>query len=97
MLSCRSQPNLCQRGRNPTPAHQPDQPKQEYIVVDSKEYESVEQFCYLGDMLSTDGGAEAALTAWIRKGLIKFRDFAPFVASGISLPKLKSTVYAICK
>ena len=91
MLSCRSQPNLCQRGRNPTPAHQPDQPKQEYIVVDSEEYESVEQFCYLGDMLSTDDEAEAAEIVLMDKERldeVQGPKLAPFLTSRTSLPKL---------
>ena len=36
--------------------------------------ESVDKFCYLGDMLSVDGDADAAVEARIRIGWNKFRD-----------------------
>ena len=56
----------------------------------------MEQFCYLGDMLSTDGGADAAVTARIRKGWSKFRELAPFLTSRSTPPKMKGTVYSAC-
>ena len=35
--------------------------------------ESVDKFCYLGDMLSVDGDADAAVEARMRIGWNKFR------------------------
>jgi len=35
--------------------------------------ELVDTFCYLGDMLSVDGDADAALKARVHKGWNKFR------------------------
>ena len=35
----------------------------------------MDKFCYLGDMLSVDGDADAAAEARIRIGWIKFRQF----------------------
>jgi len=39
--------------------------------------ELVDKFCYLGDMLSVDGDADAAVEARIRIGWNKFRQLVP--------------------
>ena len=39
--------------------------------------ELVDKFCYLGDMLSVDGDADAAVEARIRTGWNKFRQLVP--------------------
>ena len=39
----------------------------------SENLELVDKFCYLGDMLSVDGDADAAVEARIRVGWNKFR------------------------
>ena len=39
----------------------------------SAKLELVDKFCYLGDMLSVDGDADAAVEARIRTGWNKFR------------------------
>jgi len=39
--------------------------------------ELVDKFCYLGDMLSADGDADAAVEARIRIGWNKFRQLVP--------------------
>ena len=41
----------------------------------SAKLELVDKFCYLGDMLSVDGDADAAVEARIRIGWNKFRQF----------------------
>jgi len=43
----------------------------------SANLEVVDKFCYLGDMLSVDGDADAAVEARIRIGLNKFRQLVP--------------------
>ena len=43
------------------------------LVVDGEKYDIDYNFCYLGDMLTTDGEANTAVTP--RK---KFRELAPF-------------------
>ena len=40
--------------------------------------ELVDKFCYLGDMLSVDGDADAAVETRIRTGWNKFRQLVPF-------------------
>jgi len=43
--------------------------------------ELVDKFCYLGDMLSVDGDADAALENGIRIGWNKFRQLVPLLTS----------------
>ena len=46
----------------------------EDLMVDGETYECVKSFCYLGDTLDGDGGADLAATARIRNGRMKFRE-----------------------
>jgi len=43
--------------------------------------EVVDTFCYLGDMLSVDGDADAAVEARIRTGWNKFRQLVPLLTN----------------
>jgi len=43
--------------------------------------ELVDKFCYLGDMLSVDGNADAALETRIRIGWNTFRQLIPLLTS----------------
>jgi len=47
----------------------------------SAHLEVVDKFCYLGDMLSVDGDADAAMEARIRIGLNKFRQLVPLLTN----------------
>ena len=51
------------------------------LMVDGETYECVKSFCYLGDTLDGDGGADLAATARIRNGWMKFRELLPFLTS----------------
>ena len=53
----------------------------EDLMVDGETYECVKSFCYLGDTLDGDGGADLAATARIRNGWMKFRELLPFLTS----------------
>jgi len=44
-----------------------------WILVPVQKLELVDKFCYLGDMLSVDGDADAAVQARIRSGWNKSR------------------------
>ena len=68
----------------------------EYIVVDGETYGSAKSFCYLGDTLDGDGGADLAVTARIRNGWMKFREFLPFLPSRAPPLEMKGRVYASC-
>ena len=43
--------------------------------------ELVDKFCYLGDVLSVDGDADAAVKARIRIGWNKFRQLVPLLTN----------------
>ena len=53
----------------------------EDLMVDGETYECVKSFCYLGDILDGDGGADIAATARTRNGWMKFREILPFLTS----------------
>ena len=68
----------------------------EDLMVDGETYECVKSFCYLGDTLDGDGGADFAATAISRNGWIKFRELFPFLTSRAPPLKMKGRVYANC-
>ena len=47
----------------------------------SANMEVVDKFCYLGDLLSVDGDADAAVEARIRIGWNKFRQLVPLLTN----------------
>jgi len=47
----------------------------------SANLEVVDKFCYLGDMLSVDGDADAAVEARIRIGWNKFKQLVPLLTN----------------
>jgi len=47
----------------------------------SANQEVVDKFCYLGDTLSVDGDADAAVEARIRIGWNKFRQLVPLLTN----------------
>ena len=51
------------------------------LMVDGETYECVNSFCYLGDTLDGDGGADLVAAARIRNGWMKFRELLPFLTS----------------
>ena len=58
--------------------------------------EVVDKFCYLGDMLSVDGDADAALEATIRIGRNKFKQLVPLLTNrNISLIR-RGRLYSSC-
>jgi len=62
----------------------------------SANLEVVDKFYYLGDMLSVDGDADAAVEAKIRIGWNKFRQLVPLLTNrDISLIR-RGRLYSIC-
>ena len=58
--------------------------------------ELVDKFCYLGDMLSVDGDADAAVEARIQIGWNKFRQLVPLLTNrDISLIR-RGRLYSSC-
>ena len=59
----------------------PEADLSEDLMVDGETYGCVKSFCYLGDTLGGDGGADLADTVRIRNGWMKFREIFPFLTS----------------
>ena len=68
----------------------------EDLMVDGETYECVKRFCYLGDTLDGDGGADLAATARIINGWMKFREILPFLTSRAPPLEMKGRVYVSC-
>ena len=58
--------------------------------------EKVGKFCYLGDMLNADGGADSAVVARVRCAWKKFRELSPILTSKGASLALKGRVYKSC-
>jgi len=51
------------------------------VDIDNAKLELVDKFCYLGDMLSEDGDADAAVETRIRIGWNKFRQLVSLLTN----------------
>ena len=70
--------------------------KREMDMGRNLKLEVVSNFCYLGDVLDSQGGMEMALNARIKKGWNAFRQLAPLLlCKGVSLV-VKGRVYDAC-
>jgi len=58
--------------------------------------ELVDKFCYLGDMLSVDGDADAAVENRIRIGWNKFRQLVPLLTNKDISFKVRGRLYSSC-
>ena len=55
--------------------------------------EAVNGFCYLGDRLNASGGCEAAVTARVRTGCVRFRECGELLLGNRFPLKTKDKVY----
>ena len=63
------------------------------LHIDGHEYEIVDKFCYLSDMLSQEGGCEHAILKRVQTGWLKFRELSGLlIGKGMSL-KSKGIIY----
>ena len=62
----------------------------------SANLEVVDKFCYLGDMLSVDGDADAAVEATIRIGWNKCRQLVPLLTNRDILLIRRGRLYSSC-
>ena len=70
--------------------------KENLLLSSGTSVDCVEEFCYLGDMLSSGGGAGEASRVRIRCAWKKFRELSPILtARGASLT-LKGKIYSTC-
>jgi len=58
--------------------------------------ELVDKFCYLGDMLSVEGDADAAVETRIRIGWNKFRQLVPLLTNKDVSLKVRGRLYSSC-
>ena len=56
----------------------------------------VDKFCYLGDMLSVGGGADAAVVTRVSSGWKKFRELEPILTDKDVTSKIKGDLYTAC-
>ena len=68
----------------------------EDLMVDRETYVCVKSYCYLGDTLNGDGGADLAATDRIRNGWMRFRELLPFVTSRVPPLNMNGRWYATC-
>ena len=62
----------------------------------SAKLELVDKFCYLGDMLSVDGDADAAVEARNRIGWNKFRQLVPLLTNKDVSLIMRGRLYSSC-
>ena len=62
----------------------------------SAKLELVDKFCYLGDMLSVDGDADAAVQARIRIGWNKFGQLVPLLTNKDASLIMRGRLYSSC-
>ena len=66
------------------------------LHIDDHVYEIVDKLCYLGNMLSQEGGCEHAILKRIQTGWLKFRELSGLlIGKGMSL-KSKGIIYTTC-
>ena len=82
----------CRTCLDPSPNHD----RITSVKLKGTEYEAVDQFCYLGDMLSAGGGAEASTVARVRSGWKKFRELLPLLTNRTFSHKVKGRLFSAC-
>ena len=70
------------------------EPGEELSFFDQVDF--VKSFCYLGNRLNASGGSEAAVTARMRIGWIKFRECGELVHGRKFSLKMKGRIYLSC-
>jgi len=65
-------------------------------IGDNANLELVDKFCYLGDMLSVDGNADAAVETRIRIGWNKFRQLVPLPTNTDISLTVRGRLYSSC-
>ena len=70
--------------------------KDNTIQLGEDSLELVDEFCYLGDMLDSGGGAESATITRVKCGWKKFRDLQPLLTSHSISLNTKGALYRTC-
>ena len=65
----------------------------ENITLDEDNIEIVDKFAHLGDVLSTEGGAQEAVRSRIRSGWMKFKEVASVLGNKYMSLKIRGALY----
>ena len=66
------------------------------LSIDGSCVQLVDHFCYLGDMLSCEGGAERALVVRVAAAWRKWRDIASLLTNGHIPLRSRGSIYSAC-
>ena len=66
---------------------------EENITLDKGNIEIVDKFAYLGDVLSTEGGAQEAVRLKIRSGWMKFKVVSNVLCNNYTSQKIRGVLY----
>ena len=64
--------------------------------LDGNKFEVVNQFCYLDNMISSEGGPETSIVASRKSGWKSFRVLLPLLASRVISFSTRERLYAVC-
>ena len=70
--------------------------RQDRLELADVSLKSVEEFCYLGDIISAGGGTEASSIARLKSGWKKFRELLPLLTLRGLSHLTKDKLYASC-
>jgi hypothetical protein len=82
---------VCLKARTDVPTDD-----QDIIIGNGVKLDCVPKFCYLGDVLNGNGGAESASVSRVRTAWKKFRELSGILLNKEVSLKLKGRIYATC-
>ena len=86
----------CSKCSEPQVAIDTKNDKKGLVLDQNVEFESVDRFCYLGDMISAGGGAELSSRMRVRCAWSKFRELSPILTSRGASLSIKGKIYKAC-
>lgn len=70
--------------------------KRELVITPDTSLETVDRFCYLGDMVGAGGGAEEASRTRVKCAWAKFNELMPILTSRGASLRTKGRIYTAC-
>jgi len=87
---------VCKSCERPVEARQSDKEGSDDAHTYLNGIERVQSFCYLGDVLQSDGGCDIAVTERVRKGWFKFRELSGVLCNKRLPLWMKGVLYRSC-
>ena len=81
--------------RCPTCCRGPEEMRR-HVAVGDEQIEVVDSFCYLGDMMRCEGGAEAAVRCRIGRAWSKWREISSLLVNQSIPLRSRTSIYAAC-